>query len=193
MTQNDIKISPQQLQQELTVFLSAQLETLGYELVHLEISNQRQKILRLFIDKLNGEGVGIQDCVDATKALDQPLDQHPLLNKVFPQGYELEVSSPGLDRPLSKPADFEKFSGKPARIHVVRPLTAEELSNPNYQEKNPKQKNFLGTLTGIQNSQVLLTIVTAQKSKKEDLVTIPIGLISKANLEPQFEFKKETT
>ena len=116
-------------------------------------------------------------------------------------GYELEVSSPGIDRPLRTERDFEKFRGREIRVHTFRPLTAEETSNPVYQAKNPKQKNFLGTLKGIQEGKVRIALnltgghdKTQKKKKPSSEVTnsaeevaIPLPLISKANLEPTFD------
>ncbi len=169
-----------QTQERLIALISPLLEPLGYEIVHLEVQNQRQKVLRLFVD--SSKGVGIEDCVKVTKALDEPLDAMPEIEAVFKGHYELEVSSPGADRPLRRSKDYEKFSGKEARIHVFRPLTAEELENTGYHQKNPRQKNFLGTLKGVRGEKVLLAL-----ENKLGEVTIPLPLISKANLEPRFD------
>lgn len=199
------------LSDKLITLISPWVQSLGYEIVYLEV-DQRQKALRLFIDHADGsQGVGIQDCVTVTKALDEPLDKMPEIDQVFgAAGYELEVSSPGIDRPLRTARDFEKFKGSEIRVHTFRPLTASELDNSEYQSKNPKQKNFFGELQGMQNGCVLIDInltgghdpLQAKKAKKSkskaeatnseegkdrgNFVTIPLPLISKANLEPDF-------
>ena len=187
---------------------------LGYEVVYLEtVTHHREhKTLRLFIDfaQASKQAIGIEDCVKVTRAIDEPLDQIPeldeLLNEIFRGPYELEVSSPGVDRPLRLEKDFERFSGQEARIHLFRPLSAEEIENAAYQAKNPKQKNFVGTLLGVKrensNSKVRLGISSgpAEKPGKKgktkpakpatnsvEEVTIPLPLISKANLEPKFD------
>ena len=161
----------------------------------------------------------------------------PEIEAVFPGGYESEVSSPGVDRPLRTHEDFCRFVGEQVRIHVFRALTQEELKNLGYFQKNPKQKNFLGILAGIQDENVQLTIpisqsltstkkgkksgikssatekssLTSQCSKigilspngdhpisqqglttnsvEENRISIPLPLISKANLEPSFDFE----
>ncbi|MGK5082169.1 ribosome maturation factor RimP [Bdellovibrionota bacterium FG-1] len=179
---------------------------MGYEVVHLEVI-PRQKVLRIFIDHRDrADGVGIEDCVKVTRFLDEPLDQIPEIINVFRDGpYDLEVSSPGIDRPLRTQREYEKFAGREVRIHVFRPLTGEELDNPEYGTKNPKQKNFLGTLRGVQNGKVILAVnltgghdnVSPDKGSKksgknptnsaEAVVGIPLPLISKANLEPVFD------
>lgn len=215
----------------LIELISPLIAPLGYEIVHLEMHLGRQKILRLFIDfreSREGRNIGIEDCVAVTRALSapaegqpganapetqDPLDAIPEFAAIFKGPYELEVSSPGVDRPLRTANDFARFSGRDARIHVYRPLTADELSNPNYQQKNPKQKNFVGTIQGFQNERVFLDVspsgtqkISKPKAKAADgkkdaarlrtnsveVVSIPLPLISKANLEPVFEFPAES-
>ena len=178
---------------------------LGYDLVALEASTAGQRKLQLFIDrkfdsnKDNKEQaagtVGIEDCIAVTKAIDEPLDQLPETEKLFAgHSYELEVSSPGIDRPLRTEQDFTSFAGKMARIHVFRPLNAEEIGNAEYQAKNPKQKNFVGTLVGLQEDKKLLIALnpgTGKTGSEQPKVTIPLALVAKANLEPTFDFNQE--
>ncbi len=188
--------------QQIFEKISALIQPMGFEVVHLDL-NLQQKALRLFIDHLTRtDGIGIEDCVSVTRALDEPLDQMTELNDVFgAAGYELEVSSPGVDRPLRTVRDFEKFSGREVRVHLFRPASGAELKNDEYAEKNPKQKNFLGTLKGISENQVMLSVnltggrdepqkkkgqKPSKSQKQEVVVNIPLPLISKANLEPDF-------
>lgn len=201
--------------------LSPILEGLGYELVHLEMQTHQGKTLRVFIDRADSREIavetgpiGVEDCAKVSRALDEPLEAMPELDKAFGGAYELEISSPGVDRPLRKVRDFEKFSGRDARIHTFRPLTADELGNADYQKRNPKQKNFLGRLSGVvvsggagkttdENAAVRLTVLasmgaTATKKgakpgkKKEperaDEILLPMSLIAKANIEPDYDF-----
>lgn len=191
---------------QLSQFLSPLLEEMGYELVHLEVQNHRQKTLRVYIDRLapGAEGetaIGIEDCVVVTKALDAPLDSFFERTKIFSGTYELEVSSPGVDRPLRKERDYEKFCGREVRIHTFRPLTGEEASNRKFSERHPKQKTFYGQIQGLDSGNVLLKMLPETATKKkgakvsskpkaedpESKITIPLSLISKANLEPRFE------
>jgi ribosome maturation factor RimP len=144
--------------------ISELIEPMGYEVVHIEVMAQhRQKVLRVFIDHtetLAGRGIGIEDCVKVTKALDEPLDQVAEIAQIFGDApYELEVSSPGIDRPLRQEKDFQRFAGRTIRVHVFRPLTADELENPVHQEKNPKQKNFVGSLLGLKNGKAVLSLI----------------------------------
>ena len=157
------------------------VQPLGYEVIAIERLLHREKKLRLFIDwkqDSGKSGIGIQDCIAVTKALDAPLENNPIVDQAFPTGYELEVSSPGIDRPLRRKSDFERFKSNEIRIHTFRPLTRDESKNPVYLDKNPKQKNFIGTLEGLEGDEILLRVDREQ-------VHIPFTLVSKANLEPK--------
>lgn len=179
---------------KLIALLSPIVEALGYEIIFLDIQTARQKTLRIFIDFLNNENsertIGIEDCAKVTKALDEPLETMPEVDKLLGgSSYELEVSSPGVDRPLRTAKDYERFSGRDVRIHLFRPLTAEEIGNSEYLQKNPKQKHFIGVLKGVKDQKIKLVVPPARKKASEQEVEIPVSLVSKANLEPKFDMK----
>jgi ribosome maturation factor RimP len=202
-------------QDQLIEMITRWVAPLGYRIIHLEIQTHREKVLRLYIDFAThspDKTIGIEDCVKVTKALDEPLDQSAEVSALLPDAYELEVSSPGINRPLRTQNDFETFVDQQVRIHTYRPLSGEELTNENYFQRNPKQKNFMGILKGIQEDKVLLSISTHDKgdrsstkkkkkvSKKalmeaqaeEDvIITLPLPLISKANLEPTIDIENK--
>jgi ribosome maturation factor RimP len=193
------------------------IEPMGFESVALEIVNNRQKILRLFIDRMPvsgaslapATGITVEDCAIVSRAIDEPLDALPAVDSLFKgTPYELEVSSPGVERPLRQPKDFIRFAGRETRIHLFRPLSAEESGNPGYQSKNPKQKNFFGKLIGFESGSVLLAVSleggpSAQKKVRKKgaatptktggaeapVVSIPLILISKAHLSAEFDFE----
>lgn len=163
------------------------LSSLELDLVAVDFLTGREKKLRVFIERKDRAPVGMEDCVSATRGLDGPLEACPTIELLFPASYELEVSSPGVERPLNKPSDYERFRGERIRVHTFRPLTGEELHAPDFAKKNPKQKNFIGTLDGTQTSEVLLTLEEGKKDDDQGIqVTIPFPLISKAHLEPAF-------
>lgn len=193
----------------LIQLVSQWIHPLGYQVVHIEVQTHRQKTFRIFIDHLEyspEKTIGIEDCVRVSRALEETLDQAPEVEKVFHGSYELEVSSPGVDRPLRTSQDFERFKDREIRVHVYRALTAEEMENAAYHSKNPKQKNFLGRLLGLRGEKIALRIsetgsaMTLKRSKskqKADPMTnsaegsdvlIPLPLISKAHIEPHFDF-----
>ncbi len=91
------------------------LGTLGYELVDLEFGQGRSRLLRVFID--GPEGIGLDDCERVSKHLTQ-------LFAVESIDYDrLEVSSPGLDRPLRKVTDFQRFAGEQVRVTMRAPVS----------------------------------------------------------------------
>ncbi len=198
----------------LNQLIEAAIAPLGYELVAIEIQNHREKKLRVFIDLLNKtpekNAIDIEDCVKVTHALDQPLENNPVVDAVISGAYDLEVSSPGVDRPLRKTTDFDRFAGELARINTFRPLTASESQSAEYSAKNPKQKNFYGVLRGFSGSthSIQLGVIPedgtqnkkgpkkssknkspdhGQTFKNETLIHIPLDLVAKAHLEPVWE------
>ena len=126
------------------------------ELVHVEYQRESTgRILRVYIDR--PEGVALDDCVNVSRQLNDLLDVH--LDNMGP--YNLEVTSPGPRRPLSKWEDYEKFKGRLVKVKTLQPINA--------------QKNFTGIIAGLTEKKVTL-------SSKEKTVDIPFGEISKARL-----------
>ena len=114
-------------------------ESEGYELVHVEFEAESAgRILRLFIDKPGG--VSIDDCVYTSRQVSDLLD----VMLEHDGAYQLEVSSPGLDRPLGKLGDYERFRGKLAKIKTSRPING--------------RKNFKGIIEGVVKDQIELTV-----------------------------------
>jgi ribosome maturation factor RimP len=100
-----------ELAKELAALIERELSALGYELVKVEtFFSGRRKLLRVFIDR--PEGVTIDDCVRVSKALGLVLDGM----ESMPGPYNLEISSPGENRPLTKPEHFQRFIGSRARV-----------------------------------------------------------------------------
>lgn len=94
------------------------LEQAGYELVLVEFV-PRSRILRLFIDREGG--VTLDHCTDVSHMVSDLLDAEGLSDRIDGK-YFLEVSSPGLDRPLAKPKDFQRFVGRSAQIKTRQPV-----------------------------------------------------------------------
>ena len=92
------------------------LTATGLELVDVEVQPRKQTLVRLVVDRPGG--IGVEDCARASRQLSDILDVHDLIES----GYVLEVSSPGLDRPLKKPADFAWAVGRPVRLTTRRPV-----------------------------------------------------------------------
>ena len=97
-----------------------------------------ERFLRLFIDKEGG--VGIDDCVDFSHAIDKPLDDADPIE----QSYCLEVSSPGLERDLVRPEHFEKCLGQSIMVRLIRPVE--------------NQRDFIGTLESFDDGSITLRL-----------------------------------
>lgn len=169
----------------LEALLAPQVLALGYDLLDLEYqskSPQGGPLLRIFIDfpgadptDTSATKIGLEDCVKVDKGLD-PFFESSEFSGVLPAGFTLEVSSPGLDRPLKQKKDFEKYKNLKAQIKTFRPISIEEMGNPKYFEHHQKQKNFLGILLGMEGDSVLL-------ESDNEKIKIPFEVIAKANLD----------
>lgn len=130
----------------------------GLELLEVEFRREAHGwILRLYLDKAGG--VTLDDCQRVSEQLGDHLDVEDLID----HPYHLEVSSAGLDRPLTRDADFLGFIGKAARIS-----TREDVDG---------RRNFSGRLAGLADGAVLLDMADGRR------VAIPRGLITRARLE----------
>jgi len=137
----------------------------GLEIVHCDVLGDRgATLLRIFIDK--PEGVTHEDCARVSNELSVILDVEDLI----PNRYTLEVSSPGLNRGLYKPADYERFKGSVVRIRTAEPIDG--------------RRSFKGELQGIEGDQV--SIVTDAGTDREQTFKFALDQIAKANLEPEF-------
>ncbi len=133
----------------------------GLELVHAEmVGSHKNATLRIYIDK--PDGVTLEDCALVSEQVGLILDVEDLI----PHEYVLEVASPGLDRGLYKPSDYERFAGLPAHIKLTAPLNG--------------QRNFHGTLMGLEPEGEPAALLEDQTGNRH---RIPLNLISKANVE----------
>lgn len=169
------------LAHQIAELLAPSVQAMGYDLIDLEFQNKSQQggaVVRLFIDHLQParDHVGIEDCMRVDRGVTEALDG-PAFAELLPEaGYTLEVSSPGVDRPLTRPEHFTQFAGKKAKVKTYRPLSADELANAVYYAHHEKQKNFGGKLIGLEGGNVLLE-VEGQK------IQIPYAQVAKAHLD----------
>ena len=107
--------------QSLTEFLIPELKAMGVELVDLELSSSRKPLLRLYVDKL-GETkpqctLMVADCENVSRTIQRLID----VEGIIPGDYTLEVSTPGLDRPLFNVSDYSRFKGLLASVVICEP------------------------------------------------------------------------
>ena len=142
------------------------------EVVEAELrGGGKARMLRVFIDKPGG--VTHEDCAQFSRELGTILD----VEDVVPgNSYLLEVSSPGLDRKLSRPVDFERFTGSTVKLTTRNPING--------------SRHFEGKLEKFENGRLTLDINSARKKRSENLadqkLEIDLVNVEKANLVPEF-------
>lgn len=135
----------------------------GLELIDVELGGAGRQTLRLYIDRAGG--VSLDDCTAVSRAVSAALDVEDPISGA----YDLEVSSPGLDRPLRTPEHFEKFKGSKVRVKTFGPVP--ECEN---------RKTFVGTLQGYSGGNVMVEV-------DGKVFAVPHAQVSKANIEPVFD------
>lgn len=145
------------LLQEVRQVVEPILESQGFELVDLEYQRESQGwVLRIYLDREGG--VSLDDCAGISHEVGAVLEVKDLI----PSAYILEVSSPGLTRPLKKPEDFNRFRNQMVKIKLYEPLDG--------------RRNFKGTLLGLEGDRVRV-------EAEQQVYELPLQRIAKANLE----------
>jgi ribosome maturation factor RimP len=149
------------LAERLNALLEPVVNALGYELVLLEFSPHKGSAsLRLYIDA--AAGITLHDCEKVSREVAAELD----VENPIQQSYRLEVSSPGLDRPLVKPEHFVRFRGEQVKIQTLVPVGG--------------RRRFQGVLSGASGREVSLVTDAGE-------VTLPLADIERARLVPIFD------
>ncbi len=145
------------------------LEDLGLELVDLEYKREPHGwTLRFFLDKEGG--ITLDNCADASREISSLLD----VEDVIPTAYNLEVSSPGIERPLKTREHFLRFVGEQIKLKTILPVAVEDGKKA--------QKTFMGTLVDVTGDTIKLQLQGRAKVELE----LNLDQIEKANL--KFEF-----
>jgi len=145
--------------------------SLGLEVVEVELRGSgQQRMLRVFIDKPTG--VTHEDCANLSREMGTILD----VEDVVPGGsYVLEVSSPGLDRKLTRPADYERFAGSWVKLTTRHPVNG--------------SRHFVGRLESYHDGRLLLDVSAPQKKARAETdpqkLEIELANVEKANLVPE--------
>lgn len=151
-------MKPEGIEERIKTLAAPVAGSLGLELVDVEFTSEHgRRVLRIYIDKPGG--VTVDDCEKVSRELGTILD----VEDPIPQSYNLEVSSPGLDRPLKTDKDFARFIGKRAKIKTREPLDG--------------RRNFKAVIDNVSNGEVRVTDFDGK------IFTIAIANIDKAKLE----------
>ncbi len=144
--------------EKVTVLVEPVINDIGYELLGIEyISSYSKNILRLYIDSV--KGISVNDCELASKQVSSILDVESLIDC----RYDLEVSSPGIARPLFKVKHYQRFLGYDVKLRLVRALDG--------------QRKFKGTILSIREKDNIIELATELKT-----VELDFNMIEKANL-----------
>jgi len=148
------------LEEKLTSLVASAVEAVGLELVGVEyLAQGAHSVLRVYID--SEQGVSLDDCSKVSHQISGVLDvEDPIRGK-----FNLEVSSPGLDRPLFTPAHFERFTGEGVKLRLRQPLNG--------------QRKFKGVIEAVEDGHIQIALDDAQ------VLELEMDEIEKANLIPR--------
>lgn len=145
------------LRHRIERLLAPSIEALGYEIVRVQLSGGRVPTLQVMAERTDGMPMGADDCATISRTASALLDvEDPLVGS-----YTLEVSSPGIDRPLVRPRDFERYAGFEAKVETATPIEG--------------RRRFRGKLLGLEGETVRLAM-------PEGTVALPAHSILKASL-----------
>lgn len=148
------------IDQRLAGIITPVIEDLGFELVRLRLQGGRTATLQIMADRPEG-GINVDDCAVISTAVSAALDVEDPLE----DAYHLEVSSPGIDRPLTRLKDFATFEGYDARLETAQAIDG--------------RKRFKGILAGVEGDEVLLNI---EEGGEVQTIGLGFDLLSDAKL-----------
>jgi ribosome maturation factor RimP len=133
------------------------LVAMGYRLVRVVMTSGRQATLQVMAERSDEVAMSVEDCAEISRSLS------PLLDVADPIAgtYMLEISSPGIDRPLTRPEDYDRFAGREAKIELLRPIAG--------------RKRFRGRLNGTADGMIRLVIDGGE-------VRLPLDAVARARL-----------
>ncbi len=138
--------------------IAPSIAAMGYELVRVQLMGGRAPVLQVMAERSDRAGMTVDDCAEISRAVSALLDVEDPIDGT----YSLEVSSPGVDRPLVALKDFERFAGHLAKVETRVPVDG--------------RKRFRGAVSGVEGKQVRLDLVD------DGTVLLPFEQISRAKL-----------
>lgn len=127
----------QELNDRIAALIEPSIEAMGFELVRVQISGQKRKQLQIMAERPDGT-MTVEDCAEISRTVSALMD----VEDPIPDEYTLEVSSPGIDRPLTRLKDFERFAGLEAKVELRLPIDG--------------QRRFRGRLLGTERDDIRL-------------------------------------
>ena len=127
------------MDKKLAELLNPILEDLGFEMVRVRLSAGNPSTLQIMADRLDGQ-IGVDELAEINTSVGTILD----VEDPIPENYTLEISSPGIDRPLTRKKDFDSFQGFEAKVETTEPIDG--------------RRRFRGVLAGVNNDEVLINL-----------------------------------
>ena len=127
------------MDKKLAELLNPILEDLGFEMVRVRLSNGNPNTLQIMADRLDGQ-IGVDELAEINTSVGTILD----VEDPIPENYTLEISSPGIDRPLTRKKDFDSFQGFEAKVETTELIDG--------------RRRFRGVLAGVNNDEVLINL-----------------------------------
>lgn len=146
---------------QIATMVEPVLADLGFRLVRVVVSGRNGSTVQIMAERPDGT-ITVEECAEISRRLSPVLDVHDPIRGP----YTLEVSSPGIDRPLVRPSDFEAWAGHEAKIELKEPISG--------------RRRFRGTLEGRQGDEVRIEVDLEQLGRQ--VLGLPIGLIGEARL-----------
>ncbi len=146
------------LESRIRSLIEPSIEEMGYQIVRIRFSGSKRPTLQIMADRKDEAPITVEDCADISHAVSAILD----VEDPIPDGYALEVSSPGIDRPLVRPRDYERFQGFEAKLELARLIDG--------------RKRYRGMLAGIEEGDVLVDMEGGER------VRLPFAEIASAKL-----------
>ena len=151
-------------EQQIVQLITPSLEGMGYTLVRVLLDGAHPQRLQVMIDKADETPVTIEDCTEVSHMVSALLDvEDPIAGT-----YNLEVSTPGIDRPLTRLRDFERFAGLMARVEM----------QTDYEDQHPVKARLKGRIKGVDGQSILMTL----DGQEKDVISLPFDAMLRAKL-----------
>ncbi|HAC59136.1 ribosome maturation factor RimP [Parvibaculum sp.] len=155
-------VAPHGVPRKVFELLRPSAEGIGFEIVRIRFGLQDGHTLQIMAERADGS-MSVEDCEELSRTLSAVLD----VEDPIPGEYNLEISSPGIDRPLTRPKDFERWKGFDVKIELAEPIEG--------------RKRFRGTLQGVEGGEVLVECDIEGYSEPQ-VLGLPFEKLSEAKL-----------
>jgi len=138
--------------EKISEMITPSLEAMGYEVVRVLVSGNRSPTLQIMVERRDDVSMTVDDCAEVSRTVSALLD----VEDPIPTAYRLEVSSPGIDRPLTKKTDFDRFAGFEARLETAQPIEG--------------RRRFQGRLVGLDGEDVRIALADGERRIAYDAI-----------------------